>query len=694
MRILRIILILILIGASREVCLTQPTGDPVLLTIGGTPVTRSEFERVYRKNNTREDINSPEAIREYLQLFINYKLKVKEAEMLKMDTAQAFINELNGYKKQLAQPYLTDKEVTEELIKEAYERMKKEVRASHILIKLNADALPKDTLEAWHRIMIIRDHLTGKAITPQRLTEYGQLVRKIFKPDSVAEQRIESLRQCLRLKGGNSENTFADIARAISEDPSASDNSGDLGYFTALMMVYPFETAAYSHKPGEISLPVRTKFGYHILRVTDVRPASGEIRVAHIMVRLSPNAPDSVQFQAKQRIDEIYARLQKGENFEDLAQQFSDDRGSARSGGVLPWFGAGRMVADFEKAAFALANDGDFSEPVKTSYGWHIIKRLEKRPLASFDEKKAEIKTQIARDPRSELSKTAMIARIKKEYQFKEYLKNKDEFINSLDSTLLQGEWQPPATHKWNKPLFVLKDKVYNQSDFARYIASRQTKRTNITPQAIGYSMYENFVNETCLEFEEAQLENKYPEFRNLMREYRDGILLFDLTDKMVWSKAVKDSAGLAAFYESNKHNYMWGNRCQAIVYDCLSGAIASRVKKRVKKGFHPDKIAAEINDKSQPNVNIKEGIFSKGDNEWVDQVPWVKGLAPDIIKDSRVILVHIKELLPPMPKTLQEARGLITSDYQNFLEQQWLDELRDKYEVVVNEDVLNSIGK
>lgn len=674
--------------------IAQPANDPVLMTIGGSPITKSEFERVYRKNNNRQDISDPAAIQEYMQLFINYKLKVKEAETLRLDTASAFITELNGYKKQLAQPYLTDKDVSEELIKEAYERMKKEIRASHILIKVAQDALPKDTLEAWNRIMIIRDHLSGKPIAPQRITEYEVLAKKSFKGDTTLNTRIETLKQAIKIKGKSSEDTFTSLAKAISEDPSATDNGGDLGYFTALMMVYPFETMAYNTKPGEISQPVRTKFGYHLIRVSDVRPASGEIHTAHIMVKLAPNAPDSVAEQAKQKIEEIKAKLNAGEKFEDLAQQYSDDRGSAKSGGALPWFGTGRMVAEFEKAAFALANDGDISPPVKTSYGWHIIKRLEKRPLAPFEDKKAELKNQISRDSRAEMSKASMIVRIKNNNDFKEFTKNKDEIINALDTNLVNGEWKAASVSKLNKPLFGLGGKIYTQTDFANYIASRQTKRSNTNPQAIGYSMYENYVNESCLEFEESQLENKYPDFRNLMREYRDGILLFDLTDKMVWSRAVKDSAGLADFYQNNKQNYMWGKRCKAIIYNCSSKEIAGKVKKMLKKGANADKIAAEINDKSQLNVSIKEGTFSKGENEWVDQVNWVKGIAPEIVKGSQVVIVEIKNVLDPMPKTLDEAKGLVTSDYQNHLEQQWLTELRSKYEVKINDDVLKTVGK
>ena len=332
--------------------------SPVLMVIDGTSITKSEFEKVYRKNNQKEGAYDMADLREYVQLYINYKLKVREAETLKLDTGITFINELKGYRKQLAQPYMTDKEVTEALLQEAYNRMLKDVRASHILINVAPDALPKDTLAAYNRAMKIRDMLTKGA-------------------------------------------SFEKVARDSSNDPSAAENGGDLGYFTGMQMVYPFETAAYNTKPGQISMPVRTKFGYHIIKVHDIRDAQGEVRVAHIMVKAGMDANDSARTAAKLKIDEIYAKLKAGEKFDDLVVKFSEDKGSAKNQGLLPRFGTGRMVPEFEKASFELKNDGDYTAPVKTSYGWHIIKRVERKPVPSFDQKKNELKTQIARDSRS-----------------------------------------------------------------------------------------------------------------------------------------------------------------------------------------------------------------------------------------------------------------------------------------------------
>lgn len=630
---------------------SQPSADPVLMTIAGTPVTKSEFEKVYRKNNNKEGATDMADLREYLDLYINYKLKVKEAEEEKMDTSSAFQNELKGYRKQLAQPYLTDKEVTDALIKEAYDRLQKDVRASHILISVAPDALPKDTLAAYNRIMKIREMI---------------------------------------LKGAD----FGKMAKDSSNDQSAKENMGDLGYFTGMQMVYPFETAAYNTPVGQISNPVRTKFGYHIIKVVDVRPAQGEIKVAHIMIKLAPGAPDSVAKQAKAKIDEIYGKLKNGEKFEDLAMKFSDDKGSAKNGGVLPPFGTGRMVPEFEKAAFELQKDGDFSMPVKTSYGWHIIKRLEKKPVPDFDQKKNELKTQVARDSRADISKNALIKRIKKEYGFKEVPKTKDLFVNSLDSTVTNGEWTVEKAQGMEKPLFTLGKNTYTQKDFAEYVASHQTKRSNASPRQIGNTLYGQYVDETCIAYEESQLENKYPEFKSLIQEYRDGILLFDLTDKKVWSKAVKDTLGLQRFYDANKSNYMWDTRCDAVIYTCADASIAAKARKMLKKNTPVEDIQAALNKDSQLNFAVKSGKFLKGDNEIIDTVKWEKGLSPDLNINNSVIFVDIKDVIAPTPKSLDEAKGIVTADYQNYLEKEWIAELRNKYPVQVNQDVVASFAK
>ena len=516
---------------------TKTPADPVLLTVAGDNIARSEFDRVFRKNNNKDSTYDEKAVREYLDLYINYKLKVKEAEAQKLDTSETFITELSGYRKQLAQPYLTDKDVSESLIKEAYERLKKDVHASHILIKVETDALPKDTLAAYNRILKIRD---------------------------------------LIMKGAD----FAKVARDSSTDPSAKDNGGDLGYFTGMQMVYPFETAAYNTKPGQISMPVRTRFGYHIIKVMDTRAAQGEMHVAHIMIKLAKEASDSSATVAEKRIAEAYSKLQKGVPFDTIVNQYSDDKSSSKKGGELAWFGTGRMVPEFEHAAFDLKKDGDYSQPVRTPYGWHIIKRLEKREVPAFEDKKGELKQAIMRDSRNDMSKTSMVNKIKKDYQFKEVAKAKEEFINSLDTNLLEGSWDLNKADKFNKVLFTLTDgatnKTYTQQDFAKYVSTHQSKRTNSTPQVVGNELYNSFTTESLLAFEESKLDSKYVDFSNLMKEYRDGILLFDLTDQMVWSKAVKDTAGLKEFHDKNMRSSPLTCRPSVICWPSLSRELIS----------------------------------------------------------------------------------------------------------------------
>ncbi|MFM7079394.1 MAG: peptidylprolyl isomerase [Bacteroidota bacterium] len=624
--------------------------SPVLMVIDGTPVTKAEFEKVYRKNNQKEGAYDMKDLREYVELYINYKLKVREAEAMKLDTAITFVNELKGYRKQLAQPYMTDKEVTESLLKEAYDRLMKDVRASHILINLSPDALPKDTLAAYNRALKIRDMI---------------------------------------MKGTD----FSTVARDSSNDPSAKENGGDLGYFTGMMMVYPFETAAYNTKPGQVSMPVRTKFGYHIIKVVDIRDAQGEVRVAHIMVKAGMDATDSAATAAKTKIDEIYTKLKAGDKFEDLVVKFSDDKGSAKNAGLLPPFGTGRMVPEFEKAAFELKADGDYSAPVKTAYGWHIIKRIERKPVPTFEQKKNELKTQIARDSRAEVSKNSMIGRIKKENGFTDFPKIKDAFIAKLDSSVVKGEWSPEKVKNAKSVLFTLAGKNYTEQDFAIFISNHQSKKSNSNPTQIGLQLYDQFVDETCLNHEEAMLDTKYPEFKALMQEYRDGILLFELTDQLVWSKAVKDTSGLKEFYNTVKNNHMHPRRCNAVIYTCANEKVAKKARKLIQKGKAMVEITAELNKDSQLNVSTQTGKFPKGENEIIDGIEWKKGLTENMSKNNSVVFVNVEEVIEPMPKSLEEAKGLITSEYQAHLEKEWIKQLRSKYAFTVDQNVLNSFS-
>src|ERR1700756_2807678 len=461
--------------------------DPTLLTIDGKAITKSEFEAVYKKNNGKDMSTEKKSVNDYLDVFVNFKLKVKEAEQMGLDTLPSFKQELGGYRKQLAAPYLTDKDATDKLINEAYQRMQTEVKASHILVKCPEDALPKDTLEAWHRINIILSIASGKPVSPAQLSEYETLVKKNAlgkakptKQDTTeANQKINSIKDLVAGKGiDKKKDLFGQASSAASDDVSLKDVGGSLAYFTALEMVYPFENAAYNTPVGEISKIVRTRFGYHILKVYDKRPNTGEILTAHIMVKLNKDMKHDDSLKAKQKIDDVYAKLKAGDKFEDLAKNYSEDKQTAANGGELNWFYERKFpIEEFAKQAFALQKNGDFSKPFTTRFGWHIVIRKDKRTIPTFEAMKTELKNKVAKDSRSYQSKESFIAKLKKEYNFKEQPKEKEALAKTLDSTYFQGTWKAEKAAKLNKEMFSIADKKYTQQDFAKFLESHQTRR-------------------------------------------------------------------------------------------------------------------------------------------------------------------------------------------------------------------------
>ena len=398
----------------------------VLFSVDNQPITVEEFDLVYAKSNAK--VRDYQSKLDYLDLYKRFKLKVREAYVRGLDTNAFFKNELVQYRKQLSQPYLTDKETSDRLLTEAYERMQKEVKASHILIKLSENASPKDTFVAYNKIMSLRNRA---------------------------------------LKG----ESFDELALNYSEDPSAKDNKGDLGYFSVLRMIYPFENAAYSTNVGDISMPFRTEFGYHILKVHNMREAQGEIHAAHIMVVSKEEEKPEQKDDAKGRIDEIYKKLQAKEGtFEDYAKQYSEDPATSKQGGEMPWFGTGKMIASFENAAFGLKNDGDISAIITTPYGFHIIKRIARRPIATFEVARVTLQQKIERDSRSFSKKANLIKRLKTEYKFEEYPAALEDVIAAVDSTFKVGYWNVEKVSKLRNPLFSLNQKVYNQNAFTNYL--------------------------------------------------------------------------------------------------------------------------------------------------------------------------------------------------------------------------------
>jgi len=638
--------------------------DPILMTIGGNKITKSEFESVYHKNNIQKDTINTNSLSEYLNLYVNFRLKVKEAEDLKLDTANSFITELMGYRKQLSQPYLIDKDVNEKLLNEAYNNMHYDIRASHLLIKVAIDALPKDTLIAYNKIMEIR--------------------KRIIKGE-----------------------TFEKLAVELSDDPSARDfsqfehgpiikgNKGDLGYFSVLDMVYPFEKAAYNTKVGDVSMPIRTDFGYHLLKVYEKKPAMVKIVASHILIKYPENGTALDSLNVKNKVFEIYQKIKNNESFETLAQTYSDDKGSSTKGGILPPFGVNRMVPEFVAPLYML-NPNDISEPFQSRFGWHIVKMTEKKGVGAFEDVKYELKNRIARDSRSLVSKESMVEKIKKEYNLKEYNIAKEEFYKVVDTTIFQGKWDVAKAKDLNKTMFTLSNQSFSQQDFAQYLNRFQNvSPSKEIPNYVNAS-YNMFLEESCINFEESRLDQKYPEFKALMQEYRDGILLFNLTDKKVWSKSVSDTIGLENFYKENIKNYMWGERLDAVIFTCATEKVATDTRKLLKdaekKGISNDSILKIINKESQLNLQIAKGVFAKGENTIIDKIEWKKGTTKNMNIDKSIVFVMVSKKLDAQPKTLLEAKGLITADYQNYLEKQWIDELKAKYPVQIYQDVLTTV--
>ncbi len=626
--------------------------DPVLLTVDGQNISLSEFEAVYKKNN-RDEVVDQKDLEEYLELYINFRLKVREAEELGLDTVKKFIEELKGYQKQLAKPYLTDKEVTKKLVREAYDRSLKDIRASHILLKIGPDALPKDTLEVYNKIMDIRKQA---------------------------------------LKGD-----FAAMAKKHSDDPSAKDNGGDLGWFSAMRMVYPFESAAYNTAVGKISMPVRTRFGYHIIKVEGNRKAQGEIKAAHIMIRTGKEASEEDVKNAETKIREVKAILDKGQDFAETARKYSEDKGSSTKGGELPVFGTGRMVPQFEEAAFGLKNDGDISEPVLTDYGWHIIKRLERVPVAKFEDVEKDLSAKVAKDSRSQMSKMSVLNRVKKDYGFKENRNNLNQLTPFLTNDLVDGKWNADTAKDLSTALFSIGNKKFSVADFAAYVGTHQTRRKPDDLVIIMNGMYNKYVEESLLAYEESMLPTKFPEYKALLKEYRDGILLFDLTDDKVWSKAVKDTSGLKDFHAKNKDKFMWEKRLDAEIYYCQKDSIVKPLQellnKKVKKGKPGrEEILKDFNANSQLNLRIENDQYEADDEKILDNVKWEKGLYGPFKDGSNQVFVLVKKVLEPAPKTLKEARGLVTAEYQNHLEKEWIKELRGKYKYTANRELLKQI--
>jgi peptidyl-prolyl cis-trans isomerase SurA len=608
-----------------------------IFTVKKKPVSAAEFIYLYKKNHQNKPGEfTSEKIEEYLNLFINFKLKVAEAQQRGLDTTEAFKKEYNSYREELRKPYLPDNKLLDSLVKLTYERMKEEVKASHILITLQENATPADTVVAYNKIMELRNKVVA-----------GE--------------------------------DFGSLAVAHSSDPSAKGNLGNLGYFTAMQMVYPFEAAAYSTKVGQVSMPVRTRFGYHLIKVSDRRPARGEVEVSHIMIR---TGEDKDNEKSKNTIFEIYDQLQKGVSWDDLCSEYSEDPATKNMGGKMRPFGVGVMSAapEFEIVSFELDKPGNISDPFQTAYGWHIVRLERKIPLPSFEEMAPSLKNKVSRDERIQISKQALEEKMRRDLGYSEVAEIKEKVFSLADTTLQQGKWKTPAYPNAEKEtLFKLKGSVITVKDFLAYVQKNQ-KPNPLDPKKYLEQLYTNYVDATLgLALEEKIIE-KSPDYKWLLKEYYEGILLFEIMEKEVWNKATEDSVGQRNYYNANASKYQAKERISGTIYSASTNELTEELK-NVLQQKDSVKLADFL---ASHEVKHDSGSFEKEDRAVLGKINWGKGI--QAAENNGVhYIVSVDDILPPGPKTFEEARPEVISDYQSHLEKKWIDVLKKKHPVKVN---------
>ncbi len=533
---------------------TQTAHEPILMKINNEPIAVSEFKYVYEKSVTAPDsLYMRKSVKEYIDMFANFKLRVAEARSMGLDTTADFRNEYATYQEQLAQPYFANPKYIDSLTREAYQRLQTEVSASHILVRVGEEANPADTLIAYQKLQAIRERA---------------------------------------VKGED----FAQLAYELSEDESAKQNKGALGYFTAMQMVYPFETQAYKTPAGQTSQILRSQFGYHVLKVHDKRTATGTLSVAHIMVQVPQKSnPDELN-QAQKRLEEVYTRLQRGESWDELCQKYSDDGSSKSKGGLLPDFKIGEVVPELEANALILKNAGEFSKPFRTPYGFHILKLLNRKGLPTFAAIETSLRNDVQKDVRSKLSKQALVRQILKENSFKENIPNVKEAIKLADARLPQGSWSYDSKNSINiKPIFSLANKQakvkkdFLVKDFLEYVYQKQIPKTGVTDGVyVMQGYYDKFKEDAALSLERVLLSQKYPEYRLLLNEYREGIMYFELMRQKVWNRAIEDTTGAKSYFDNNRDKYKWDTRVNATLYQVANEQTLAQVKNYLTKPIFP----------------------------------------------------------------------------------------------------------
>lgn len=636
-------------GSHVTLTLAQDQGE-TLLTIGGKPVQKDELVYLISKGKGGDSPAtglSREEFEENFELFVTYKLKVREAESLGLDQSEEFKNEFASFKETLISPYLIKNSLEEGELRKTYSRMQEIVRASHILFQFPPNASNEDSLIVLKMALKVKNEIEN---------------------------------------GGD----INALAVQYSDDPSAKTNRGDLGYFTSLQMVQPFEDAAFGLQIGKVSDPVLTNYGYHIIQVKDRIPNPGQVRVSHILVRFDPQVATQEE-NARRKISDIYSEIQKESTvWEDIVKTFSEDPGTKENGGLLPWFGIGAMIPEFEMAAFSLSEIGEISPPLKTQYGYHILRLEGKKQLEPFEELEESIRSRILRDSRSGMIQSQVVAVQKARYGFKENEQNLSKLslaINEVAKADVGSILE--SSGNLDTELFNLQGKKYLASDLWKFM-----QEDEFIPRGKGGTFnvwYERFVSEVLAKTEEEDLEANNKEYKMLLKEYRDGILLFSLMNQEVWQKGISDSLGQVEFYRKNISNYQWKNRVDAYVVRVIDQTKIELARKALQNsGFNPSVIQNfESNFKSNAPLafTTESGTFEYQDHPVLSKAN-VDLPYQELVVDGNTYLVNLGQKTPSGPRKFEESRGLVIRDYQEYLENSLTQKLKGKYPIQVNNTV------
>ena len=623
----------------------------VLLTINSNPVYSSDFTKVFNKNLDLVVEESQKNVAGYLDLFIDYKLKITEAYAQGLDKNQQYIKEFKKYEDQLAKKYIYDKRIVSKLVEEAYDRSLEEINAEHILVLSNLNDSPNDTLKAYNKIK---------------------------------EAHVKAL------KGEN----FTSLVIEYSEEPGAKKSKGKLGYFTAFQMVYPFENTAYNTNVGEISEITRTSFGYHIIKINDRRKKKPKINVSHIMI-FSNN--DKKAEDPEERINELYAMIMQGEPFENIAKQFSEDKNTGVKGGQLKTFGPGDLKAPkFENAAYSIKNEGEIIAPIQSAFGWHIIRLNEKFSIPSFEEQKDDIEKKVKGGARALIVTQAINNKIIKKYGFKEGESYISYFNNYVNDSILSRKWtysSIPLTE--NQILFTIGDHDVTYTDYAEYLRDNQkTIKKYANKESLLIDMYVRFKNETLKNYFKERLEVENKEYATIINDYRNGLLVYDVMNKNIWQIAKIDSTGLKNYYEKTKNNYNWKKRLDVDIYSSSDEITTKQVQTLLMRGEESATIKKQINSEGKINVITVSDVFEIDQSELPEDLIPEKGVSDIKLNDGFYVVVNIKEVIEPTLKEFDEVRGTVISDFQTEIEKKWMQSLRDKYEVKINNKSLKKLKK